>query len=101
MFGFKKWFAAKANYKSLLQKGALIIDVRTAAEFAGGHIYGSRNISLDKIPMMVKDIQKLNRPVITCCKSGGRSAIANRLLQSAAIESYNGGAWEKLQKLIA
>jgi len=35
------------NYKTLLQQGAIIIDVRSKGEFQGGHIKGSLNMPVD------------------------------------------------------
>ncbi|HRB19894.1 MAG TPA: rhodanese-like domain-containing protein, partial [Chitinophagales bacterium] len=37
-------FGPKVDYKQLLQEGAVIIDVRTKAEYQSGHIKGSMNI---------------------------------------------------------
>jgi rhodanese-related sulfurtransferase len=44
MFGFlKKLFGGNSvDYKELLKNGAQIIDVRTPAEFNGGHVKGPR-----------------------------------------------------------
>ena len=39
----------KTDYKTLLQQGAEIIDVRTKGEFVSGHIKGSKNIPLNTI----------------------------------------------------
>ena len=76
MFGLEKLFKPKTDFKSLVQQGAVIVDVRTATEFAGGHINGAKNVSLDKVPQRIKELQQLNKPVITCCHSGARSAVA-------------------------
>lgn len=101
MFGLEKFFKSKTDYPLLLQQGAVIIDVRTAAEYAGGHITGARNISLDQLSSRVKELQKLNKPIITCCQSGARSAMAARILKSAGITAYNGGGWYSLQKKLS
>jgi len=101
MFGFEKLFKRGNNYTLLVQNGAVIIDVRTPAEFTAGHIPGSKNISLDKLAAGLKELKKLNRPVITCCQSGTRSGIASRMLKSAGIDAYNGGAWNVLLKKIS
>ena len=98
MFGFEKLFGPRTDFKSLVNKGAVIIDVRSAAEFATGHITGSTNINVDLMSNRIKELQQLKKPVITCCRSGGRSAVATRILNAAGIESYNGGPWTLLQK---
>ncbi|MEI7510018.1 MAG: rhodanese-like domain-containing protein, partial [Flavobacterium sp.] len=43
-------FSGKSeNIKDFVEKGAVIIDVRTSGEFQGGHIKGSKNIPLNTI----------------------------------------------------
>jgi len=66
----------KTDYAQLVKDGAIIIDVRSKGEFAGGHIRGSINISLDKIGSNISQLKKKNKPIITCCASGMRSASA-------------------------
>ena len=46
-------------------------------------------------------IRKWNKPVITVCLHGGRSAAAKSVLSAAGIEVYNGGLWYSLRKIIA
>lgn len=101
MFGLERFFKPKNDLKLLVQQGAIVVDVRSAAEFAGGHVNGARNISLELVKSRTKELQQLNKPVITCCLSGARSAMAARILQSAGIAAYNGGAWHSLQKQLA
>ena len=47
----KKLFGigSQVNYAELVQQGALILDVRSKGEYAGGHIKGSINIPLQEI----------------------------------------------------
>jgi len=88
----------KTDYAQLVKDGAIIVDVRSKGEFAGGHIRGSINISLDKIGSNISQLKKKNKPIITCCASGMRSASAKSILKSNGItEVYNGGAWSSLQ----
>lgn len=89
------------DFAELVQKGAVIIDVRSAAEYNSGHIAGSVNIELAKINAAATFIQQKNKPVITVCYSGNRSAIALQMLKTKGIEAYNGGGWNSLQKKIA
>lgn len=88
------------DYKALLNQGAVIVDVRTIAEYKSGHIKGSVNIPLDQVKSKLADLKKKNKPVITCCRSGSRSAMAKTILKAAGIECYNGGAWNILQAKI-
>ena len=81
-------------------RGAIIIDVRTKNEYANGAIIGSKNIPLQIISSKIKDIKKLNKPVITCCVSGMRSANAASILKQNDIEAINGGGWISLRSKI-
>ena len=44
------------DLKSIIEQGAFLVDVRTAAEFAGGHVKGSVNIPLNNIPTQLAKI---------------------------------------------
>jgi phage shock protein E len=80
------------------QKGAVIVDVRTKPEYQQGHLEGSKNIPLNEIKLKLETIRKWNKPVITVCRSGSRSAMAKNVLKAAGIEVYNGGAWTSLNR---
>jgi rhodanese-related sulfurtransferase len=99
---FKKLFT-KDNSAIIqaLDHGAVIVDVRNPNEFRQGHIRGSKNIPVNEIRSKVEMIRKWNKPVITVCLSGGRSAAAKSVLASAGVEVYNGGPWYRLQKIKA
>lgn len=103
MFKFLKSLFVKDNSAIIaaVEKGAVIIDVRTPNEFRQGHIQGSKNIPVNEIRSKIEMIKKWNKPVITVCLSGGRSAAARSVLSAAGIEVYNGGPWYSFQKLIA
>jgi rhodanese-related sulfurtransferase len=85
----------------LYKNGAVIIDVRTAAEYADGHVNGSKNIPLDRISAETAKIKKMNKPVITCCRSGARSAQAASILKAAGVDVYNGGPWQAVRDAIS
>lgn len=93
-------FGPKTDYAALLEQGAVIIDVRTKGEFQGGHIKGAINIPLQSLESNLSKIKK-DKPVITCCASGMRSASAKSILKSKGYtEVYNGGGWMSLQNKI-
>lgn len=85
------------SVKEFMEKGAVVIDVRTPVEFQGGHIKGSKNIPLNVISSKINDIKKMNKPVIACCASGMRSAQATSILKSNGIDAMNGGGWSSLE----
>ncbi len=99
---FSKIFrnAAKKNFRELMSEGAVIIDVRTKAEYQGGHIEGSVNIPLNLLQDNLSKFEK-TKPVITCCASGMRSANAKNILESKGfIRVFNGGGWIGLKNKI-
>lgn len=84
------------NFSLLLKSGAQIVDVRTPAEFVTGHIKGSINIPLQNLSTGFKKLKK-DKPIITCCASGMRSATAKSLFEESGFkEVHNGGGWEVL-----
>ena len=94
---FSFLFGNKANkIKEFTDKGAIILDVRSKAEYDSGAIPGSKHIPLQQIQSKVADIKKWNKPVITCCASGMRSGSAAAILRSNGVEVMNGGGWQTL-----
>ncbi len=89
-----------ADYKKLINDGAIIVDVRTPGEYQSGHIKGSINIPVDLIMSKVPELKKKNKAIITCCRSGARSGMAATTLKNAGIECYNGGSWDSLNAKI-
>lgn len=88
---------SKTDFAQLVKNGATIIDVRTKGEYQGGHIRGSVNIPLDNLSNNLSKIRK-DKPVITCCASGMRSASAKSILKSNGFNDvYNGGSWMSLK----
>ena len=71
----------------------IIIDVRTPAEFRGGHVPGSINIPLNEIPERLEEIKSMHQPIVLCCASGNRSGQANTILLRHGISCENGGSW--------
>jgi hydroxyacylglutathione hydrolase len=75
----------------------IVVDVRSEAEHAGGHIEGSLNIPLTHLDERIGEIPA-GRPVAVHCEGGYRSAIAASLLQKlsrAGVHDLVGGykAW--------
>lgn len=98
----KKLFsgAPAKDFKLMVKEGAVILDVRTKAEYQGGNIKGSLNIPLNQLS---GSLNKLNpdSTIITCCASGMRSATACSILKSNGFkEVHNGGGWSSLERRI-
>ena len=62
--------------------GAVLLDVRTPEEYAGGHIPGSISIPLAALPARYNELGALDTPLFVHCLSGGRSGQAVRFLKS-------------------
>ncbi|MBZ9630797.1 rhodanese-like domain-containing protein [Salegentibacter sp. LM13S] len=90
------------NYKELLKEGGIIVDVRTKAEFSSGHIKGSKNIPLQTLPANLNKLKDKDKPIITCCASGMRSASGKSVLKSNGFSNvHNGGSWARLNSRIS
>jgi rhodanese-related sulfurtransferase len=104
MFGLIKdllGIGPKVDFAELVKQGATIIDVRTKGEYAGGHIRGSVNIPLDKLADNINKLKGKDKPIITCCASGARSASAKGVLTSRGFTNvHNGGSWFSLNNKI-
>lgn len=83
------------------REDAQVLDVRDAAEFAGGHLAGARNIQVAKFAERAADLEKLKgTPLIVCCETGIRSGKAVSELKKLGFErvfSLEGGIaeWNK------
>ena len=89
------------DYVQLVKEGAIILDVRTSGEFSTGHIKGSINIPVNSLSSNLSKLKDKNKPIITCCASGMRSASAKSILQANGFPNvYNGGSWHRLNMKI-
>ena len=81
-------------------KDATVIDVRSAADFAAGHIVNAVNIPMNGFKNQLAVLGKYKgKPIIVNCKSGGQSGAACEHLRKQGFEEvYNlkGGilAWQ-------
>lgn len=83
-----------------IEKGAVILDVRTEDEYKTGHIDGSTNISLGTIRERYIELDK-NKTYITCCSHGLRSVKVETILKEKGFKNvFNGGAWVDLEKIV-
>jgi len=85
-----------------LKKGAMVIDVRTAAEFSARHLPRAINIPLSEVeeltPRRVKDKDKV---LLLHCQSGARSGAAKRVLESMGYtQVFNMGSYERASRIV-
>jgi phage shock protein E len=95
----KKLFKSNTvDLAQLIKDGAVVVDVRSKAEFATGHVKGSINIPLEQIGANAGKLKTHNH-VITCCRSGNRSGMAKRTLESKGLTNVtNGGSWQNVNQ---
>jgi rhodanese-related sulfurtransferase len=79
---------------------AVVLDVRSMAEYKNGHIVNAINIPLNGLGNNLKQLEKhRDKPILSVCRSGSRSGAACRLLRKQGFEkakNLRGGmmAWE-------
>ena len=97
-FGYKWWRSRKvlSILPDLKREGAVLIDVRSAAEFASANAPGTINIPLPELGNRLAEIPR-SVPVVLCCASGTRSGMAKLLLRKNGYQNvHNIGTWVKL-----
>lgn len=88
------------DIKSYLEKGAVVLDVRTDEEYEAGHVEDALHIVLDDLEYEFDQLEALDKPIITCCRSGARSERAKELLLAQGLDAINGGPWENVNKYL-
>ena len=65
------------------RQGATVIDIRSAEEFAAGHIIDAVHFPLADLPTAGEKLKKLaGKPIIVCCASGNLAGQATRQLKA-------------------
>jgi len=84
----------------MIESGALVIDVRSAEEFADGHLDGAININWDDTDALIKAIgNDKQRPVVFYCRSGNRAGKAAAHLKLGGYTSiFNATGLEALKE---
>ncbi len=81
---------------TLVEDGAVLIDVRSPGEYGSGHIKGARNIPVGEIGKRAAEVGSKGDPVVVYCRSGMRSAQAKSTLEAAGFtEVYNLGGMSR------
>lgn len=85
-----------------LREGAVVVDVRSAAEFADGHLPSARNIPLDELARNLSErLPDKNQVVLLHCLSGTRSGIAERRLKQAGYTRvFNLGSLTRASEIV-
>lgn len=87
--------------KDALRRGAIIIDIRTAAEFDRGRVRDSINIPVDRININLRRIVQMTTPIIICSDSDSENERVIDVLKANGVKDiYNGGNWTKLWRMM-
>jgi phage shock protein E len=82
----------------LINQGALLVDVRTSAEFEESHLNGALNYPLHQIDQHFAHVDK-DQTIVLYCRSGNRSGQAFQYLKSQGFTNLHnaGGLMEMLE----
>lgn len=82
--------------QALVDRGALLVDVRTPEEFAAGHVEGAINVPhLDVESRLAEFGEDKDREIVLYCRSGNRSGLAQASLEKLGYSRvFNAGGYE-------
>jgi len=89
-----------AEIKEFLEKGAIILDVRTKEEWDEGHTASAKHMALNLIPLEIEKVKSWEKPIIAVCRSGARSSQATQFLVSNGLDAINGGPWQNVDQYV-
>ena len=73
---WSKFVPTSTEIPSIDVHKAVIIDVRSPGEFAGGHVEGAINLPIDSITEAdILKVAEKDQPIVLYCHSGGRASI--------------------------
>lgn len=88
---------------TVLDDGALLLDVREPEEWEAGHASEARHVPLGQLPDRMGELDR-SVPIVVICRSGGRSAVATEWLATAGFDAANliGGmqAWAQAGQVV-
>lgn len=86
--------------EKMIREGAFLVDVRTPMEFEEGTAKGAVNIPLEDLEDRLVDF-KGKKNIVLFCKSGGRSAYAESVLNMiGVVDTVNGGVWQQVDRIV-
>jgi rhodanese-related sulfurtransferase len=88
--------------RGYLKKGALVIDVRSAAEFIDGHLPNALNLPLSEIEAILpRHVADKHRVLLLHCQSGARSAIARKMVKKMGYpQVFNLGSYARAAEVV-
>jgi phage shock protein E len=93
---------SRDDARAKLARGAVVVDVRTAEEYAAGHLTNAVNLPLDTLKTTV--IQRFPdraQPILLHCRSGRRSHAAERELRALGYtNAFNIGSYQAAKRVV-
>lgn len=93
--------STKLDIPKLLERGAVLVDVRTLEEFVGYHLPDAVNIPFDDLDQHLDAIRSWGRPVIVYSADDQRSRRALTKLHNHGIAAFDAGSVEELRLSLA
>jgi phage shock protein E len=89
--------------QELMKRGAMVIDVRTPAEFNTGHLSQAFNMPMDELEgMLPNQVKDKSRVILVHCKTGLRSKKAKSLLTRRGYTNvFDLGSYERAFKVVS
>ena len=73
------------HHRQLVEQGALLLDVRTPAEFSEGHVPHATNIPVQELGARLGEVGPKTRPVVVYCRSGGRRRSSGHVYRAVGV----------------
>jgi len=85
-----------------LKNGALVIDVRSTAEFKSSHLPQALNIPFDEIETLLpRSVKDKDRVLLLHCQSGMRSGVAKARLKGLGYTNvFNLGSYAQAARIV-
>ena len=99
--GGRRGISAAEATQLINRRNAVVIDVRSADDFAKGHLPSARHLPFGELASKVaQSVKNKNNPVLLVCQTGQHSSKAQRLVKEAGfaeVHVLDGGvdAWQK------
>ena len=77
-----------AQARELIDRGAQVVDVRTPAEHAAGHIAGSTHVPLERLSEDARELDR-EQPLVVYCRGGNRSEAAAEALRNSGWDAHS------------
>ena len=85
-----------------LKHGALLVDVRSPAEYSTGHLNGAINMPMQQLDSLIgSQVKDKDQVILLHCQSGARSGMAkNRLHALGYTQVHNLGSYERAAHIV-